>query len=133
MDTGEKSNLPPLHAAQIEPTAPPFPYAPGAAPGEYGAQQPVQYPAPNPPSYYPPGQQQQGANVAFVPAAQNVRVVNVRTNLQIPDVYPGIAFCKFIPGIVETSIRLSLMVRLSSQCCFAGVLSLMHYPCCIFI
>ena len=36
----------------------------------------------------------------------------VRSNyVQIPNVYPGCAFCKFVPGVIETLIRLAIVVR----------------------
>ena len=34
------------------------------------------------------------------------------TEAQIPDIYPGFAFCKFTAGKLETAIRLVIMVRL---------------------
>lgn len=112
MATGEKNHPP----SYVEPTAQPYP------PG-YGAQ-----PPPPAAAFYPPpgtviaGQpppaygQQQTANVVMVGGAptpvQNVVVVQtIRANVQIPEVYPGVAFCMFAPGIIETVIRISLMVR----------------------
>ena len=113
MATDEKSNPPPSY---VEPTA--QPYAPEQAIG-YTGQQPVQYP----PNVYHPGtappaypQQQQATSVVYaggVPAVnQNVLIVQtVRTNVQIPEIYPGVAFCSFVPGIIETLIRSSVVVR----------------------
>ena len=103
-------------------------YVPGTATGYVGQQlrqQPVQqqyppaayYPAPSSFQPPPPGynQQQQTTGVVVVgsaPMAQNVLVVQtVRANVQIPGVYPGPAFCMFTPGIIETFIRSSLVVR----------------------
>ena len=119
MATDEKSNPPP--SSYVEPTT--QPYAPRQA-TRYTGQQPVQYqPSVQYPSYvYHPGavlpaypQQQQATSVVFaggVPANQNVLVVQtVRTNVQIPEVYPGVAFCSFVPGIIETLIRSSVVVR----------------------
>jgi len=118
MATGEKSNhLPPSHMS-----------GPTAAFAYQGQPQPVHhYPSqPYPPqgaAYYPPpaydqqpGQQQSTTGVVVVggptaPVAQNVVIVQtVRTNVQIPDMYPGIAFCGFTPGIIETIIRSSIAV-----------------------
>lgn len=45
------------------------------------------------------------------PAVRNPMVRNVSPDAQIPDVYPGCAFCKFPPGIIETVIRSSVVVR----------------------
>ena len=105
------------------------PYAPGTATGYAGQQQyppGAYYPAPSnfvaaqppPPAYNPQSynQQQQTTGVVVVggtvPVAQNVLVVQtVRANVQIPDVYPGPAFCLFAPGIIETFIRSSIVVR----------------------
>jgi len=99
-----------------EKSNPPPPYIPGVV-TEYEGQQPA-YPSsavPPPPSY-PGHQQQTSANVAFfggTPVTQNVLVIQtVRANAQVPDVYPGFAFCKFTPGIIETLIRTSLAVRI---------------------
>ena len=41
---------------------------------------------------------------------QTVRAANA--GAQIPDIYPGFAFCKFIVGKIETAIRLTIVVRL---------------------
>ena len=128
MATSDKgAPLPPLY---MYPTAASrAPYAPGTATGYARQQPPVQrqyppgayYPAPSsfgavqPP---PPANNQQTTNVVVVggtvpvPVAQNVLVVQtVRTNVQIPEVYPGPAFCLFAPGIIETFIRSSIVVR----------------------
>ena len=119
MATDKKSNPP---SSYVEPTA--LPYAPRQATG-YTGQQPVQYQQSiqYPPNVYHPGavlpaypQQQQATSVVFaggVPAVnQNVLIVQtVRTNVQIPEVYPGVAFCSFVPGIIETLIRSSVVVR----------------------
>lgn len=119
METGEKNHPP----SYVEPTVQPYP--PGAPIG-YAGQPPPQYPPAV--AYYPPpgsviagqpptyAQQQQASNVVVVGGAptvpQNVLVVQtIRANVQIPEVYPGVAFCKFAPGIIETIIRVSLMVR----------------------
>ena len=115
MATGEKN-----HPPYVEPTVQPYPVG---APIGYGGQQPpvaAYYPLPGsqviagqpPPAYA----QQQTSNVVVVggapTAAQNVVVVQtVRANVQIPEVYPGVAFCMFSPGIIETIIRISTMVR----------------------
>ena len=127
MATSEKSGpLPPLY---VGPTAP-YVYAQGTAPGYEGQQpQPVGYPPPGGYYYPPPSgvaatsqppppayQQQQNVTTIIVggPAplpAQNAMVVQtVRTNVQIPKVYPGVAFCRFAPGIIETIIRSSIVV-----------------------
>ena len=47
------------------------------------------------------------------PVIHNVSQVEiVRSNyVQIPNVYPGCAFCKFVPGVLETLIRLAIVVR----------------------
>ena len=122
MATDEKSNPP--SSSYVEPTA--QPYAPRQATG-YTGQQLVQY-QPSvqyPPNVYHPGavlpaypQQQQATSVVFAGGVpnQNVLVVQtdvqtVRTNVQIPEVYPGVAFCSFVPGIIETLIRSSVVVR----------------------
>lgn len=127
MDTSEKNQPPPSY---VEPMA--QPYAPGAATG-YEGQQMVQYPqgAYPPGVYYPPSgaagvpsqlpppsysQQQQASSVVVVgnapPVTQNVMVVHtVRPNVQIPELYPGVAFCMFPPGLIETIIRASITVR----------------------
>ena len=109
MASDEKSNPPPSY---VEPAAPPYapPYAPEQVTGY--AQQPVQYPLGHPGVVLPA----QTTSVAFaggVPAVnQNVLIVQtVRTNVQIPEVYPGVAFCSFVPGIIETLIRSSVVVR----------------------
>ena len=122
MATDEKG-IPPsyVHVGAATP-----PYVPSAAPAAgYEGQQPAvaanQYPTPGP-YYYPRGQppppayqQQQTTGVVIVggptPVAQNVLVVRtVRANVQIPDVYPGPAFCLFAPGIIEIFIRSSVVV-----------------------
>ena len=120
MATGEKSdNLPPSG-----PTAA-FAYQGQPQPVHHYPSQPYP-PQPYPPqsaAYYPPpaydqqpGQQQSTTGVVVVggptaPVAQNVVIVQtVRTNVQIPDMYPGIAFCGFTPGIIETIIRSSIAV-----------------------
>ena len=63
-----------------------------------------------PPAY--PGQQQMALTVTSqVPVAgQNTVVVQAVANDQVPGLVPGCAFCKFVPGIIETIIRLSLVV-----------------------
>ena len=119
MATSEKGPIPPQSYTGNMPSAP---YAPGASAPGYEGQQPVgQYPPaayyypqnqPPPPAY----QQQQTTGIVVVgaqpPMAQNVLVVQtVRANVQIPEVYPGPAFCMFTPGIIETLIRSSIVVR----------------------
>ena len=126
MATDEKNHPhPPYVEPRVEPSAPPLP--PGAQIG-YEGQPSLQYPSAD--SYYPaPGgiiagqspppaydQQQQVSNVMVVGGApivpQNLVVVQtVRPNVQIPVVYPGVAFCKFAPGTIETIIRASVLVR----------------------
>lgn len=123
MSTGEKSDhIPPSYVDSAG-----HPFAPGPVTG-YEGQQPAQYPAPTQvvyrpapataypaPPAYPYPQQQQAASVVVVggaPANQNVLVVRtVRANVQIPDVYPGLAFCQFVPGMLETFIRSATAVR----------------------
>ena len=124
------------------------PYAPGTAPGYEGQQpQPVGYPPPGGYYYPPPSgvaatsqppppayQQQQTTGVVVVgapPVVQNVMVVRtVRANVQIPDVYPGLAFCMFAPGIIETMIRSSIVVR---QFNYTRCFSFARVKSCIYI
>ena len=92
----------------------------------YKGQQPAT--AVPPGAYYPappyfsaavrPAYNQQQTTAVFnvvggAPVAQNPLVVQTfrRTNVQIPGVYPGAAFCKFTPGILETFIRSLTVVR----------------------
>ena len=129
MATSNKgAHLPPSYTASVATSR--APYAPGTASGYGGQQPPVQqqnlppggyYPAPprfgpvqQPPPAY--NQQQQTTGVVVVGGApavtQNVLVVQtVRANVQLPEVYPGPAFCLFAPGLVETFIRTSIVVR----------------------
>ena len=101
------------HGQQPVHQYPSQPYPPQGAGIDYGA---GYYP---PPAYQPqPVQQQNTTGVVViggptVPVAQNVVVVRtLRTNVQIPDTYPGVAFCKFTPGIIETVIRSSIVVSI---------------------
>ena len=72
-----------------------------------------------PPAY--PGQQEmialsvpgQVPSVAGQPPTTIV-VVQARGNNQVPGLVPGCAFCKFVPGVIETIIRLSLVVSYSA-------------------
>lgn len=73
-----------------------------------------------PPAY--PGSNVHGAcvpttNTIFTtahsrPIARNQMVRAANADAQIPDIYPGLAFCKFIAGKIETAIRLTIVVRL---------------------
>ena len=133
MATSDKGpHLPPSYTDAVPSLR--APHAPGTASGYGGQQPPVQqqnlppsayYPAPSrfgavhqsPPAY---SQQQQTTGVVVVggaPIAQNILVVQtVRANVQIPGVYPGPAFCLFAPGLIETFIRSSKVVREYSDC-----------------
>ena len=146
MATSDKgAHLPPSYT---DPTAASraTPYTPGTATGYAGQQPPVRqqyppgayYPAPSsfveaqpllPPGYNPQSynQQQQTTGVVVVggavPVAQNILVVQtVRANVQLPRVYPGPAFCLFAPGIIETFIRSSIVVRGISKLNFLSTL-----------
>ena len=48
---------------------------------------------------------------AYAPPIRNRTVRTINPNVQIPDTYPGFAFCKFTPGKIETVIRLTVVVR----------------------
>ena len=51
------------------------------------------------------------AETSYSVVAQDALLIpTTYTDQQITDCYPGVAFCKFLPGIIETIIRLSLMV-----------------------
>ena len=80
-------------------------YPPPNQPAEFAEKQ--TYPV-YPPAY--PGQQE--ITLGHIPVVgQNVVVVQrVVANDQVPGLAPGCAFCKFVPGIAETTIRLSLVV-----------------------
>ena len=48
---------------------------------------------------------------AYPRTIRNRTVRTVNPNVQIPDTYPGFAFCKFTPGKIESVIRLTVVVR----------------------
>ena len=61
-----------------------------------------------PPPYYTPNPP---AVVSQQVPMQNVVLVQtVPINQQKPGIAPGFAFCKFTPGVIETVIRVSLVV-----------------------
>jgi len=74
---------------------------------------------PNPPvvvqqqAYQPAYVGQQHTVVVTAPQVPMQNVVFVQTvpiNQQKPGIVPGFAFCKFTPGVLETVIRVSLVV-----------------------
>ena len=83
------------------------------------ADPPPPYYTPNPPAvvsqqaYQPAYVGQQHTVVVATPQVPMQNVVLVQTvpiNQQKPGIAPGFAFCKFTPGVIETVIRVSLVV-----------------------
>ena len=99
-------------------------YPPPNQPAEFAEMQ--QYPVSDPPPAYP-GQQE--IALGHIPVVgQNIVVVQrVVANNQLPGLAPGCAFCKFVPGIVETIIRLSLVVSYLLKSAFVSIYLLMPY------
>ena len=48
-------------------------------------------------------------NMSLIPTPQTTTPTTNNRNEQVPGFYPGFAFCKFIPGKMETAIRVSIL------------------------
>ena len=102
----DHSNI--IDTTPVRPNPPP--YVPPATSVEDDDLEVVEEP---PPAYLSPRASATIFTTAYPPPIRNRTVRTVNPNVQIPDTYPGFAFCKFTPGKLETVIRLTVVVRTS--------------------